>query len=100
MADTVTLAAAACLSNQLRLKNQEQAESKKLQNASRKPARGDRSIRLRYHPICCPIAACGFNTIGYGGISRSNARMIRTGQVRPTARIDLHDRPVMSEIKA
>ena len=30
------------------------------------------------------------NTIGYGGISRSNARMIRTGQARPTARIDLH----------
>ena len=30
------------------------------------------------------------NTIGYGGISRSNARMIKTGQARPTARIDLH----------
>ena len=30
------------------------------------------------------------NSIGYGGISRSNARMIRSGQARPTARIDLH----------
>lgn len=30
------------------------------------------------------------NSIGYGGISRSNARMIKTGQARPTARVDLH----------
>ena len=30
------------------------------------------------------------NAAGYGGISRARARMIKTGQMPPTARIDLH----------
>jgi DNA-nicking Smr family endonuclease len=37
-----------------------------------------------------PPQPADLDSTGYGGISRSNARKIKTGQVHPTAKIDLH----------
>ena len=46
-------------------------------------------------PSAARLQPADLNTIGYGGISRSNARMIRTGQARPRHGLICTDRPVM-----
>lgn len=106
VADTVTplirqhLAAAALDSSKPATSSSKKTAQKKDQQKTATPGSGktaSRNLGAMASPAAPPIAPAitppgpaDLNSHRYGGISRSNARQIKSGQAEITARIDLH----------